>query len=84
MEWTVVTVVIALVGLGGAIVKPIASLTGSITKLTVVVERVEKELAEQAQHSHESHRRLWEHNAEQDGRLDDHEMRIDRLERSGG
>ena len=27
MEWTVVTVVIALVGLGAAIVKPIVSLT---------------------------------------------------------
>ena len=34
MEWTVVTVVIALVGLGAAIVKPIVSLTRSITSLT--------------------------------------------------
>lgn len=81
MEWTVVTVVIALVGLGAAIVKPIVSLTRSITSLTVVVERVEKELASQARHSEQSHRRIWAKNEEQDGRLDDHEMRIDRLER---
>ena len=80
MEWTVVTVVIALVGLGAAIVKPIVSLTRSITSLTVVVERVEKQLGEQAQHSHESHKRLWSHNDEQDRQLQDHERRIGVLE----
>lgn len=83
MEWTVVTALVALVGLGGAIVKPIVSLTRSITALTVVVERLEQELSLQARHSQESHRRLWAKNEEQDGRLDDHERRIDRLERSG-
>ena len=34
MEWTTVTVIIALVGLGAAIIKPIVSLTRSITELT--------------------------------------------------
>ena len=81
MEWTVVTVLIALVGLGAYIIKPVVSLTRSITSLTVVVERVEQELSDQAQHATESHRRLWAHNETQDERLDDHEMRIDRLER---
>ena len=81
MEWTVVTVLVALVGLGAAIIKPIVSLTRSITTLTVVVERVEKELASQARPSPESHLRIWAKNEEQDGRLDDHEKRIDRLER---
>lgn len=81
MEWTVVTVLIALVGLGAAIIKPVVSLTRSITSLTVVVERVERELVEQEKHSTESHRRLWAHNTEQDEQLADHEMRIDRLER---
>lgn len=47
MEWTTVTVIIALVGLGAAVIKPIVSLTQSITKLTVVVERLERELDEQ-------------------------------------
>ena len=46
MEWTVVTALAVLVGLGASVVKPIVSLTKSITALTVVVERVEKELAE--------------------------------------
>ena len=81
MEWTIVTVIISLVGLGAAFIRPIVSLTRSITSLTVVVERVERELADQEKHSTESHRRIWEHNTAQDDRLDDHEMRIDRLER---
>ncbi|HIY21239.1 MAG TPA: hypothetical protein H9841_04975 [Candidatus Flavonifractor merdigallinarum] len=80
MEWTVVTALAALTGLGAVIVKPIVSLTRSITELTVVVERVEQELAQQARRSQDSNRRLWAKNEEQDGRLDDHERRIDRLE----
>lgn len=80
MEWTTVTVIIALVGLGAAVIKPIVSLTQSITKLTVVVERLERELDEQSEHSRESHRRLWDHNEEQDNRLDDHERRIHDME----
>ena len=81
MEWTVVGVLIALVGLGASIIKPIVTLTQSITKLTVVVERVERELAQQAAHSQESHKRLWAHNDAQDQRLDDHEKRISILEK---
>ena len=80
MEWTVVGVLIALVGLGASIIKPIVTLTQSITKLTVVVERVERELAQQAAHSRESHKRLWAHNDAQDQLLDDHETRISVLE----
>ena len=80
MEWTTVTVIIALVGLGAAVIKPIVSLTQSITRLTVVVERLERELDEQSEHSRESHKRLWDHNEEQDNRLDDHERRIHDME----
>ncbi len=83
MEWTTVTVIISLVGLGAAVIKPIVSLTQSITKLTVVVERLERELDDQSEHSRESHRRLWDHNEEQDNRLDDHERRIHDIEHKG-
>ena len=81
MEWTTVTVIIALVGLGAAVIKPIVSLTQSITKLTVVVERLLRELDDQSEHSRESHKRLWDHNEEQDNRLDDHERRIHDMEK---
>lgn len=81
MEWTTVTVIIALVGLGAAVIKPIVSLTQSITRLTVVVDRLERELDDQSEHSRESHKRLWDHNDEQDNRLDDHERRIHDMEK---
>lgn len=81
MEWTTITVIISLVGLGAAVIKPIVSLTQSITKLTVVVERLERELDDQSEHSRESHKRLWDHNEEQDNRLDDHERRIHDMEK---
>lgn len=80
MEWTTVTVIIALVGLGAAIIRPIVSLTQSITKLTVVVEGMSAELKQQKQHTKESHQRIWTHNDEQDKTLEDHERRIGNLE----
>lgn len=80
MEWTTVTVIIALVGLGAAIVRPIVSLTQSITKLTVVVEAISAELTQQKQHTKESHQRIWAYNDVQDRTLEDHERRIGNLE----
>ena len=80
MEWTAVTVLIALFGFVATLLKPIVSLTRSITSLTVVVERLEAELRNQEEHSREGRRRLWEHNDEQDRRLDDHEQRLGKLE----
>lgn len=80
MEWTIVTVIIALVGLGLAIIKPIVSLTQSITKLTVVVEHLQDDVGGLTTKNSQSHARLWDHNDEQDGRLEDHERRIGDLE----
>ena len=80
MEWTTVTVIIALVGLGAAIIKPIVSLTQSITKLTVVVEHLQDDVGGLTTKNSQSHARLWDHNDTQDGRLDDHERRIGDLE----
>lgn len=81
MEWTIVTVLIALVGLGASVVRPIVSLTRSITELTVVVRNLRTDMDEQAQHGRQTHRRLWEHNGVQDKRLEEHERRIGTLER---
>jgi len=80
MEWTVVTVIIAVVGLGATVIKPIVSLTRSITRLTVVVEGLRADMDEQRVHSRDCRRKLWEHNGEQDERLADHERRIGILE----
>lgn len=79
-EWEVVGVIIALVGLLAALLKPMISLTKSITELTTVVKGLQADLVEQRNHASESHKRIWAKNEEQDERLHDHEIRITRLE----
>lgn len=80
MEWTTVTVIIALVGLGAAIIKPIVSLTQSITKLTVVVETLQEDMSGLTAKNSQGHTRIWDHIDEQDTRIEDHERRIGTLE----
>ena len=79
-EWGVVGVIIALVGFAASVVAPIIKLNTSITRLTVTLETVARELNDQKESNHESHKRLWEKNEELDGKLIDHEGRITRLE----
>lgn len=87
MEWTIVTVVIALVGLFLTVGKPIISLNTNIVKLNVSLDALSKradkhehDLQEHRAHAHESHQRLWAHNMEQDEKIAAHERRIDKLE----
>ena len=79
-EWSVVLVIIALCGLGAAIVKPIVSLTRSITTLTVVVENLQKNMSKFNAKNSESHDRIWAHEEKQDTQIGDHEKRIIRIE----
>lgn len=87
MEWTVVGVIVTLVGLAAAVGGPVLKLNASITKLTTLLQVIEQRLdvlehgaKEQRTHAAESHRRIWAHNDEQDDRLEDHEKRITLLE----
>ena len=79
-EWSVVGVIIALAGLMATIVKPLTNLTRSITKLTVVVDRLESDMNSHKNADHESHRRLWEHSENQDRKIANHEYRLTALE----
>lgn len=87
MEWTVVTVIVALVGLFLSVGKPIITLNSSITKLNMSIENLkaaqihqEDELKQHKLHAHESHKRIWEHNDKQDKKIEEHERRINQLE----
>ena len=81
-EWAVFGVLIAVAGFLAVVVPPIVNLTKSITRLTVVVDRLSTDLENQKKQSIESHDKLWAHNDEQDGRINDHETRIRLLEES--
>lgn len=84
MEWTTVTVIIALVGLVAALANPLTRLTRSITTLTVVVDRLQSDMEEQREHCRQSHQRIWEHNEKQDAKLENHEGRLRDLEQKEG
>ena len=81
MEWQVVTVIIALVGLVTAIAAPLIRLNNNITKLTVMLDQALERLTKQEENSHISHKRIWDKNEEQDKMLNDHEKRISFIER---
>lgn len=80
-EWDIVTVLAAVVGLFAAVGAPVIRLNATMTRLSALVEQLEKKVEKQGTESKESHRRLWAHNDEQDEKLNDHEKRITILER---
>ncbi len=75
-EWTVVTVVVTLVGLGAAILRPLISLNSAITRLTQIVQTLEKSMTSLSEKNSESHERLWKRVGEHDDRLNEHEKRL--------
>ena len=76
-EWGVFLVIAAVASFLAGVITPITKLTQSITKLTVVVENLVRDM--EAQRG--STKRLWAHNDEQDEKLHDHETRIQILEK---
>lgn len=80
-EWTVVSVIVTLVGLGAAVIKPLISLNGTITRLTEVVRRLEENMAELTEKNSRSHEKLWERVDEHEDALGRHETRLAILER---
>lgn len=79
-EWTVVTVIVTLVGLGAAVVKPLINLNSTITRLTEVVRAMEKDFSELADKNGESHDRMWDRLEEHDDMLAGHETRLTLVE----
>lgn len=69
MEWTVVTVIIALVGLFMTVGKPIITLNGSITHLQDAINELREDI-----------KVLTGRTDNQEERLQDHETRISILE----
>lgn len=79
-EWAVVGVLVVLVGLFATVGAPIIKLISSITKLTVTVENLRENVESVTKRNTDAHRRLWEHNEEQDREIKDHGMRLEKLE----
>ena len=73
MEWEIFTVVIAIVGAVITVTTPVLKLTNTITKLNETCENLESRFKEFEDNNKNSHRRIWEHNEEQDSTLINHD-----------
>ena len=62
--------------------KSITSLDDSVNRLQSDMAGIKKDLEKETAHSSQSRKRLWEHNEEQDKKLEDHEKRIYHLEQT--
>ncbi|WP_434310159.1 hypothetical protein [Hominifimenecus sp. rT4P-3] len=80
-EWEVVGVIVALLGLIAAIAGPLIKLNTSITTLTVTLKGLNEDISDLTIKNTKSHQRLWDHNEEQDKKLNDHEMRLTIVEK---
>ncbi len=83
-QWSVVGVIIALVGLFLTVGKPLAKLITAIERLTNTCNQLSEEFDKFVIKNKESHKRIWEHNKNQDNIIYDLEKRIHDLEEFGG
>lgn len=79
-RYEVVVIVVAMLTTAITIGAPIIKLNTAITRLIVKLDGLGADLDDLEKHNHESHRRLWEHNGEQDEKLADHETRLKVIE----
>ena len=80
-EWGVVGVIIALVGFGITVIKPIINLNTTIVKLTQIVETLGADVAELTSRNSKSHDRIFETLGRHETKLNDHETRLTVLEK---
>lgn len=79
-EWEVFGVIVALTAFAISIGTPIIKLNTSITRLIDRLNMLDEGMDELTEKNQKSHGRMWDHMEEQDGKLNDHEMRITILE----
>ena len=79
-EWGVVVVIIALVGLIMSICGPVVKNTKAMTELTITMKILSEKLDTFESKNARGHEKIWEHEKEQDSLINDHEIRISKLE----
>ncbi len=79
-EWVIFKDVVVIVGLIVTVTTPLLKLNTSITQLKSLLDSVVKQVQDNDRSNSTSHKRLWEHNEEQDEILHNHEMRLHDLD----
>jgi cell division protein FtsL len=78
-------IVIALgtiLGVGVVVVKPMLQVVRSITELNESIKSLARNFNVFETNNNNSHKRIWDHNEEQDKQLQDHETRIRLIEKN--
>lgn len=79
-DWDIVKDIVVLAGLIMTVTTPLLKLNTSITQLKALLDSVAKQVQENDKSNSASHKRLWEHNEEQDETLQRHEQRLHELD----
>jgi len=79
-DWDIVKDIVVLAGLIITVTTPLLKLNTSITQLKALLDSVAKQVQENEKSNSASHKRLWEHNEEQDETLQRHEQRLHDLD----
>lgn len=79
-DWDIVKDIVVLAGLIMTVTTPLLKLNTSITQLKTLLDSVAKNVQENDKSNSASHKRLWEHNEEQDETLQRHEQRLHDLD----
>lgn len=79
-DWDIVKDIVVLAGLIMTVTTPLLKLNTSIAQLKALLDSVAKQVQENDKSNSASHKRLWEHNEEQDETLQRHEQRLHDLD----
>ena len=79
-DWDIVKDIVVLAGLIMTVTTPLLKLNTSITQLKALLDSVAKQVQENDKSNSASHKRLREHNEEQDETLQRHEQRLHDLD----
>ena len=80
MTWEIFLGIVALVGFMITVISPLMKLSKTMTELNVNMQNLNQAMNTLTSNNTESHRRIWQHNEEQDAKMDNHENRITKIE----
>ena len=80
MTWEIFLGIVALVGFMITAISPLMKLSKTMTELNVNMQNLNQAMNTLTSNNTESHRRIWEHNEEQDSKIENHEKRITKIE----
>lgn len=83
VEWTVVTVIVVIVGLIISVATPLVKSTKAMAELTVNLRVLNEHLEKMDDQNRNEHKYLLDHLDEHDEKLAEHETRITLIEHTG-